>query len=118
MNSLEELRIYQNGVDLLYYTYKITLKYPKVEKSSLVKDLKYHTTKLIECIITAQKNYHISNRLEYLDIADSELKLIKVLVRISYKFKYINSKNYGAWSRKLANIANPLNGWIKKCQRQ
>lgn len=118
MTSLEELKIYQNGVDLLFYTYKITIKYPKHEKNSLVKDLKQHTLEFLNCIIKAQKNYNINNRLEYLDKADSELKVIKILVRVSYKFKYINSKNYGAWSRKLSNVANPLNGWIKKCQSQ
>ena len=43
--------------------------------------------------------------------------MLKVLVRLSYKRKYINSRNYGAWSRYLANISNLMGGMIKQCQR-
>ena len=117
MNSLEELKIYQYYVDLYFYTYNITCKYPKIEKYGLVSDIKNVTCKGLENLITAQKEYNISKRLEYLNNMDSNLKVIKVLIRISCKFKYINNKNYGAWSRKLTTVANLLNGWIKQCQR-
>lgn len=118
MNELEDLKIYQNIVELLFYTYSITIKFPNYEKNGLVSDIKNHSTKLLEEVIKAQREYNVSNRIMFLNQADSELKVIKVLVRISYKYKYINSRNYGSWSRKLANVANPLIGWIKKCQRQ
>ena len=118
MNSLEELKIYQYYVDLYFYTYNITCKYPKSEKAGLVSDIKNVTCQGLENIIAAQKEYNTTKRLEFLNAVDSKLKVLKVLVRISYRFKYINSKNYGAWSRKLATVANLLNGWIKQCQRQ
>ena len=118
MNSLEELKIYQNCVDLLFYTYNITIKFPKVEKTSLVQDVKLHTTKVLEEVIIAQKEFNSVERLRHLNVADSELKLLKALVRVSYRFKYISSKNYGAWSKKISNVSNPLLGWIKRCQKQ
>ena len=36
MNSLEELIIYKQYLEIIYYTEMITEKYPKVEKYSLV----------------------------------------------------------------------------------
>lgn len=54
----------------------------------------------------------------YLNNIDVDLKVLKVLVRISYRYKYINGNNYASWSRKLANISNAVNGWIKTCVKQ
>lgn len=46
---------------------------------------------------------------------DNVLKTMQVLVRISYNNKYINNKNYEAWSRKIYNVGNLLGGWINSC---
>ena len=40
------------------------------------------------------------------------------MIRVSYKKKYINAKNYAAWGKKLANIGNLLGGWMKSCLKQ
>ena len=69
-------------------------------------------------IIEAQKEYDKIKRKYILNELDSTLKMIKVLVRISYRKKYINSNNYKAWGKKLTNIGNLLGGWIKSCQKQ
>ena len=53
MTSLEEMKIYQNYVDLFYYTYKITEKYPKYKKEGLVVDIKEVTkneSNISECL--------------------------------------------------------------------
>lgn len=118
MNSLEELKVYQVYVDLYYYTYRITEKYPKAEKVGLVNDIKRITCKGLEDVIEAQRTLDYGKRIAYLYDLDTQLKILKVLVRISYQFKYINGRNYGAWSKKLASVANLLNGWIKQCRKQ
>ena len=66
-------------------------------------------------IILAQKEYNHSKRLTILNELDVDLKILKVLIRVSYKQKYINTKNYSAWSKKIFNIANLLGCWIKSC---
>ncbi len=40
MNELEGLIIYKQYIELIYYTEVITVKYPKVEKYSLVSKIK------------------------------------------------------------------------------
>ncbi len=44
--------------------------------------------------------------------------MLKVLIRISYKKKYISLRNYEAWSRKLNIIGSFLGGWINSCVGQ
>lgn len=118
MKQLEELMIYKQYLELIYYTEMITEKYPKIEKYSLVSTIKNNTYSGMKIIINAQKEYEIRKRIKYLNELDIILKMLKVLIRISYKRKYISSKNYAAWSKKITNIGNLLGGWINSCLKQ
>lgn len=115
MNALEELDIYMKYQDLYFYTYLITDKFPKYEKNSLVVDIKHIVYKGFCSIIGAEKKYNKTDKLQYLNQLDTDLKVLKMLIRISYKRKYINIRNYEAWSRKITNISNLMGGWIKSC---
>lgn len=66
-------------------------------------------------IILANKEFNKNKRIIILNEIDVELKMLKVMIRVSYRKKYINSKNYSAWSKKIYNIGNLLGGWIKSC---
>ena len=118
MNSLEDLMIYKQYLEMIYYTENITIKYPKNEKNNLVSYIKNKTYNGIELIIKAQKERDKNKRLLILNQIDTNLKMLKVLIKISYKKKYINSTNYGAWSKKIYNIGNLLGYWINKCLKQ
>lgn len=112
----EDLMIYKQYIELIYYTEMITEKYTKVEKLSLVSTIKNTTYDGIKNIINAFKQYNKVDKLRYLGLLDSNLKFLKVLIRVSYKRKYISNKNYTAWVKKITNISNLLGGWIKACQ--
>ena len=118
MNDLEGLMIYKQYIELIYYTEQITIKFPKNEKNSLVASIKNNTYTGMKKIIEAQKEYTHSKRVIILNSLDTDLKMLKVLIRISYKSKYINSKNYAAWTKKIFNISNLLGAWIKSCLKQ
>lgn len=115
--NVEELIIYKQYTELIYYTEDILKKYPKVERYSLITDIKNTTYGGIKCIIYAYRTYKKEEKIKFLFKLDSELKFLKVLIRISYKNKYISSKNYSAWSKKIFNVCNLLGGWIKSCQK-
>ncbi len=96
----------------------ITEKYPKYERYGIVSDIKKIVYEGLNNLILACKEYNKTKRLEYLNLLDTNLKVLKALVRISYKRKYINSTNYGAWSRKITNVCNLNGGFIKSCLKQ
>lgn len=116
--AVDELIIYKQYIELIYYTEMITEKYPKSEKLSLVTNIKNTTYSGIKKIIVAYKQYNKIDKLKYLGDLDNELKFLKVLIRVSYRRKYISNNNYKAWTKKITNICNLLGGWIKACQRQ
>lgn len=118
MNELERLMIYKQYVELIYYTETILKKYPKTEKFSLVQTIKNTTYSGIKKIIESQNEYDKTIRIKILKSLDTDLKFLKVLIRVSYKNKYITVKNYTAWSKKITNIGNLLGGWINSCLKQ
>ena len=116
MNGVEDLIIYKQYLELIYYMEKILMKYPKCERFALVTNIKNNTYAGMKYIILAYKAFKRDEKFNYLNKLDVNLKMLKVFIRISYKQKYINVKNYAAWSRKIANIGNLLGGWMKNVQ--
>lgn len=117
-NNTENLIIYKQYFELINYTEMITEKFPKNEKLSLVTNIKNNTYEGMKKIILAYKYYEKVDKLKSLNELDVDLKMLKVLIRISYKRKYINVKNYEAWNKKINNIGNLLGGWINSCLKQ
>ncbi|MDD3304206.1 MAG: diversity-generating retroelement protein Avd [Clostridia bacterium] len=112
------LIIYQKYLELIYYTNDILQKYPKHEKFALVQEIKSNLYEGLKYLMFAQKEFSNANRLKYLNHLDVTLNLQKVLIRISYKYKYISSNNYSSWSTKLTDVCNLLGAWIKSCLKR
>lgn len=118
MKNVEDLVIYQKYMDLIYYMEMLIEKYPKVARSSIGASIRVSTYDGMKCILYAYKMYDKKDKLNYLNKLDVNLKMIKVLIRVSYNKKYIKLKNYEAWSRKLNKIGVCLGGWINTCVKQ
>jgi len=68
---VEDLMIYKQYIELIYYTEMITEKYPKVEKNSLVSTIKNTTYHGIKNVIDAFKQYNKLEKMTYLNSLDS-----------------------------------------------
>ena len=113
MSSVEELLIYKANFNLIYYTEMIVKKFPKVENNFLVKDIRNICFDNQRLIIKTYKEINRTKKIYYLNEIDSNLKMLKVMIRVSYKKKYISPKNYGAWAKIITNVNNLLYGWFK-----
>jgi len=116
MNDVEQLLIYKSNFNLIYYAEMILQKYPKIERTMLVKDIRETNIKIMELIIKVHKEINKNKKFYYLNEIDINLKLLKFFIRLSFKKKYITSRNYNAWSRKLTNVHNLLFNWMKNVQ--
>jgi len=118
MSSKNNLVIYQKYMELIYYTNDIVKKFPKSETFALVKEIKTSMYSGLRLLMYAIKSYKVQDKLKYLDEFDINLSLLKVFIRLSYKYKYISSQNYSSWSNIVTNICNMLGGWISSCQKR
>ncbi|CCZ00225.1 putative uncharacterized protein [Clostridium sp. CAG:793] len=112
------LIIYPKYMDLVYYSNDLVRKFPKCEQFALVKEIKSTLYSGLRCIIYAIKLYNKQDKLRYLRELDVNLNLLKVHIRISYKYKYITMNNYQTWSNQLTDISNLLGGWINSCLKR
>lgn len=112
MKNINSLIIYKSMINLIYYSESLLKKYPKIERNMLVNDIRSINYEIIKLIIRGYKEINKSKKYYYLNEIDVNLKLYMVYIRISYKSRYINSRNYGSWSRMITNVSNLLYGWL------
>ena len=109
------LLIYQKFTNLIYYSKNLLNKYPKSERFDLCSDIKNILYTTLRNIIFAWKEYDNKEKLKYLRQIDVDLLVLKSLITISYKYKYITQKNYMVWCDNVSEIGRLVGGWIKSC---
>ena len=112
------LSIYQKYMELIYYTNDLVRKYPKSENFALVKEIKGSLYSGLRLLMYGIKTFNKQEKLKYLNELDIHLNLLKVHIRISYKYKYISLQNYHAWSNRITDICNMLGAWISSCLKK
>lgn len=117
-DNKNNLQIYQKYLELIYYTNDLVRKYPKSETFALVKEIKSTIYFGLRLLIYAIKVYNKQEKLKYLNEFDINLNLLKVHIRLSYKYKYISMQNYQTWCNHITNICNMLGAWISSCLKK
>ena len=117
-DNKNNLQIYQKYLELIYYTNDLVRKYPKSETFALVKEIKSTIYSGLRLLIYAIKVYNKQEKLKYLNEFDINLNLLKVHIRLSYKYKYISMQNYQTWCNQITNICNMLGAWISSCLKK
>lgn len=112
------LAIYQKYLDLIYYSNNLVRKYPKKENFTLVQEIKTSLYIGLRSMMYAVKSFNKQEKLRNLNELDINLTLLKVQVRLSYKYQYITAQNYETWSGLITDICNMLGGWITSCQKR
>ena len=69
-------------------------------------------------LMYAVKSFNKKDKLQHLNELDINLSLLKVQIRLSYKYRYISLQNYQSWSTIITDICNMLGGWILSCQKR
>lgn len=114
----KDLEIYRNYMDLIAYSNDLVRKFPKGEKFALVQEIKNSLYNGLRNLLFAIKLYTKQDKLKKLNELDVELRLLKIHIRLSYKYKYISTQNYSTWSQKITDICNMLGGWINSCVKK
>lgn len=117
MNN-SNLQIYKNYEKLIAYTNDIVRKYPKSEKFALVQEIKQTLYQGLRSLLYAIKLYDKREKLTHLNEFDVQLSLLKIHIRLSFKYKYITAQNYEIWSKQITDICNMLGGWINSCTKR
>lgn len=116
--SVEKLYIYNNHLDLVFYSYNILKKFPKYEKDSLHSEIRNILLSIYKNILSAYEQSNNILKVGILKEMKTNIKVLELYIRIAYKEKYISSQNYAAWSRKVFNVNKHLGNWLLSCQKK
>ena len=84
----KSLKIYQRYLELINYSNDIVRKYPKCENFALVQEIKASLYTGLRNLMYAIKSFNKHDKLKYLNEFDINLNLLKIQVRLSFKYKY------------------------------
>lgn len=118
VNNKNNLEIYQKYLELIYYSNNIVRKYPKSENFALVNEIKNTLYAGLRNLMYSIKSFRKQDKLKYLNELDVHLNLLKIHIRLSYKYRYISMQNYQTWSSLITDICNMLGGWINSCLKR
>jgi len=109
----ENLKIKQKVEDTLQYLYIALKHFPKSERFTLCADIKQSTYKVIRLIIQANKT---KNKLPILYEIDTELDMLRMMIRLSMKLEFMPFKKYEVIINYLSEVGKMLGGWIKSAK--
>ena len=88
-------------------------QFPKTERFVLGAKIREQMYEILKGLITAQKKFHKRTTLEKVDV---DLEVLRALIRIAYRLKYLSHKKYGHWAKMVEEIGKMLGGWLKASQ--
>jgi four helix bundle protein len=86
--------------------------FPKQEKYSLGFKIESTVLEILELLLAAAYGFR-NEKLQKVRIASNKTDLLKLLIRLSYDTKSINTKQYLTLQEQTVEIGKMLGGWIK-----
>ena len=94
------------------YVLGVVLKLPRTEKFNIGQEMKTIVYDTLKNILLLSK-ISVSSRLSVANVIDANIAYEKALIRIMYKFRYIDNKKYMYMMDELIVLGNMLGAYIR-----
>ncbi|MBQ8044242.1 MAG: four helix bundle protein [Clostridia bacterium] len=94
------------------YVLGVVLKLPRTEKFNIGQEIKLVVYDTLKNVLLLSK-ISVSARLSVANVIDANIAYEKALIRIMYKFRYIDNKKYMYMMDELIALGNMLGAYIK-----
>ena len=111
-NKFEQLKVWQKSHQLTLEIYKITKKFPKEEKFSLVDQIKRSSSSIPTNIVEGNERKTKSEYIQFLYIAKGSCAETKYHLLLSKDLNYISSKEYESLNQQTIEISKMLSSLI------
>lgn len=112
MNEESQLILIPKCQDYIEYMIEVIIKMPRTEKFNIGNEYKQSMYKMLSSSLYINK-LDVSKRLYYINQIDADLNFQRVLLRIMYKNRWIDTKKFDVAIDKVAEIGKILGGLIK-----
>lgn len=106
---MEDLKIKLKVEQMIQYGYSSLRQFPKSERHVLSAEIRGCMFRLLRLVIAANRRYYKKTMVQDLD---SELDMLRSLIRISRELSFLPFRQYEIWARHLAEIGKMIGGWL------
>ena len=112
-----ELKIWQNGYELLMEVYKITSTFPKEEQYSLTSQLRNSANSVIANIAEAHGRYYFADKVRVLYTARGEVEETRSHLRVACGCKYVNEELFNRLDEEYEGLSKGISGYIRSLKK-
>jgi 23S rRNA-intervening sequence protein len=109
----EDMVIFTRTFDLLSWLLPASEKFPKAQRFVVTKRLTDAALNFQEALFDANAQRGV-DRLAYLRRADAHLHKVRLYLRLSYQWHWLNAGQYEHVSKMIEEIGRLLGGWLKQ----
>lgn len=110
---LEHFKIYTKTFDFLLWVFPTVNKFPKSQRFVLGQQVENTVIEVLKGIIRANSERDKGKRESHLKEINTNLEILRSLLRLSYKLKFISHKQYEYAVEKADEIGRMLGGWMR-----
>jgi hypothetical protein len=110
--GVRDLIIYQKMYDAALYGLPILNRMPRSYRPTMVREIQAIIVRLLAGIVAA--NHDPVRRLDLLRTMDTDLEVLRSLLRLSHDLKLLATKQYGVLSGYLDEVGRLLGGWLSR----
>ena len=111
---MQELIIFKKSYDFSIWLMNHCNKFPKSHRFSVAVKLENGILAFLRYISLAN---HRAKKQPLLHLADEELLMLRIFLRLSHDLKFISTSSYEYGSKQLEEIGKMLGGWLKSQNR-
>lgn len=110
---LEHFKIYTKTFDFLLWIFPTVNKFPKSQRFVLGQQIENTVIEVLKGIIQANSERDKEKREPHLKEINTNLEILRSLLRLSYKLKFISHKQYEYAVKEADEVGRMLGGWMK-----
>ena len=108
MKGFRELRVWQQGIDLVTEIYRVTEKFPACEAYGLISQVRRAAVSIPSNIAEGHVREHIKEYLNHLSMAQASLAEVETQIEIALRLKYVESDRAKSLLDESASLAKQL----------
>lgn len=109
--SYENLKIWQEAIDLASLIYKTTNKFPKNELFGIISQIRRAAVSISANIAEGSGRGSKKDFCRFVDIAIGSLNETESLLAVSLKLEYVSREDFENLTEKIKNLGNLLGGF-------
>ncbi len=112
MNKFQDLNVWKKVHILVLDIYKITAKFPAIEKFGITDQLKRATVSIAANIVEGNSRQHTKEKVQFIYMAKGSLEEVRYFLLLVKDLAFINEKEYNKLQMQIDECGRLLNGFL------